>query len=326
MNPSSKASLIIVNWNSGKHLERCLSSLESQTIKPDETIVIDNGSHDSSVSDIERNHSGVKFIRLKKNIGFAAANNFGVRIAEKNDWIALLNPDAFPEPTWLADLLTAARKHPQYSFFGSRMLSTTNPDRLDGLGDVYHTSGLAWRHKHGFLIDSKDKVCREIFSPCAAAAIYKWEAFFEAGGFAEDYFCYLEDVDLGYRLRLLGHRCLYVPDAVVHHVSYSTTGRHSDFTIYHAHRNLVWTYLKDMPLPLFLFYLPQHVILNLCSLFWFSLHGKAGAVFRAKWDAIKYIPIVWKQRQEIQAKRKVGSWALRRLMARGVNVRRKWRW
>lgn len=124
-------------------------------------------------------------------------------------------------------------------------------------------------------------------------------------------------MDLGFRLRLAGYRCLYVPDAVVHHVGSAITGRRSDFTVYHGHRNLVWVFVKNMPGPLFWLYLPQHLLFNLVSILWYTLRGQGRVILRAKWDAIRGLPRVWRQRKAIQAKRKVGAWELRRLMARG---------
>ena len=95
------------------------------------------------------------------------------------------------------------------------MLRAHDPHRVDGTGDCYHVSGLVWRRDRGILAASAHNESGEIFSPCAAAALYRREAFLEIGGFDEDFFCYLEDVDLGFRLRLQGHRCRYVANATV---------------------------------------------------------------------------------------------------------------
>ena len=110
-------------------------------------------------------------------------------------------------------------------------------------------SGWAWQRGHGQRIGRVDdpEAAEEVFAPCAAAALYQRDAFQEVGGFDESYFCYFEDIDLGFRLRLAGHRCLYVPQAVALHLGAATAGRESDFAVYHAHRNLVWTYVKNMP-------------------------------------------------------------------------------
>ena len=130
---------------------------------------------------------------------------------------------------------------------------------LDGTGDAYHMSGLVWRMGHGMPVSSDTGKDYEVFSPCAAVAFYRRSAMQKIGGFDEEYFCYVEDVDLGFRLRLAGFRCLYVPKSVAHHVgSGATGGQHSDFAAYHGHRNLVWTFVKDMPGILFWALLPLH--------------------------------------------------------------------
>jgi GT2 family glycosyltransferase len=118
---------------------------------------------------------------------------------------------------------------------------------LDGAGDEYHVSGLAWRRFYNHLANGYGLKPEEVFGACAAAAMYRREDFLKIGGFDEDYFSYFEDVDLSFRLRLAGGRCLYVPDAIVHHVGSASTGKLSDFVVYYGHRNLVWTFFKDMP-------------------------------------------------------------------------------
>ena len=149
------------------------------------------------------------------------------------------------------------------------------------------------------------------------------DIFLKAGGFDEDYFCYAEDIDLGFRLRLLGDRCLYVPDAVVHHKGSASTGKRRDFSIYHGHRNLVWAYVKNMPGPLFWLYLPLHVALNAASIVWYLLKGRWRVILKAKWDAIKGLPGMWKKRRAIQARRSVSGWEIRKTMEKGWPRRRR---
>ena len=172
-------------------------------------------------------------------------------------WIVLLNPDAFPEPDWLECLVAAAERHSEFSFFGCRMLLADTPELLDGTGDVHHVSGMCWRRDYRVPTALGVAEADEIFGPCAAAALYSRRALDEVGGFDEAYFCYHEDVDLAFRLRLRGHRCRYVPEAVVRHVSSGIAGVRSDFATYHGERNLVWTYFKDTPAVLFWSYLPM---------------------------------------------------------------------
>ena len=182
-----------------------------------------------------------------------------------------------------------------------------DPDRtrIDGLGDVYHVSGAAWREGHGETDMPGNQKMVEIFSPCGAAALYHRDTFLEAGGFDEDFFCYFEDVDLGFRLRLLGHRCLLVPEARVYHLGSATSGgRHSDFAVYHGHRNLIWTYVKNMPTLTLWLYLPQHLLFNAASLLLCTGRGQGRAIVRALRDALSNLPGMLEKRRKLQRVRK----------------------
>lgn len=312
-----RVAVVVVNWNSGHLLAECLAAVYKQTLPPWRVVVVDNGSIDASLEEAQERFCNVEVIRLGRNAGFAAANNLAIRSLEDCEWVALLNPDAFPASDWLEQLVASAQAAPCFTFFASRMLVATDSTVLDGTGDTYHVSGYGWRRNHGKSAPGRDTSPEEVFSACAGAALYLRSVLTEIGGFDEDYFCYFEDMDLGFRLRLMGHRCLYVARAVVHHVGSATTGRHSHFTVYHGHRNLVWTYCKNMPWLLFWLYLPQHLLLNIVSVIWFSLQGKSRVIIKAKWDAVKGLRSVLRRRRVVQAKRKVGVWELRRLMARG---------
>jgi GT2 family glycosyltransferase len=296
--------VIIVNWNSWDVLVRCLEKLESQTYKNFKVLVVDNGSSQAIPNDLLSSYPHVTFIHNQGNIGFAAANNQAIKLVYDSEWVALLNPDAFPEPDWLELLIGAAEANPDYSAFAGRQLMEGDNDLLDGDGDVYHISGLVWRGGHGrHVTEAKDEL-REIFSPCAAAALYRREVILLIGGFDEDFFCYVEDIDLGFRLRLMGHRCMLVPGAIVHHIGSATSGgQHSDFAIYHGHRNLVWTFVKNIPGILFWLLLPIHVSLNLVSMIWFALRGRGAVIWRAKRDALLGLPKMWRKRQYIQKTR-----------------------
>lgn len=309
--------VIVVNLNAGAYLARTLESLERQTVRPQRVILVDNGSTDGSLDGIPDRFPFVELVQPGKNLGFAGGNNLAARMADGSDWIALLNPDAFPRADWLERLLAAAESEPGYVMLTSTLVLAGDTDRLDGTGDVYHTSGLAFRRDHGRLAANVQRPTGEVFAASGAAGFYRRDVFLEAGGFDERYFCYLEDVDLAFRLRLAGHRCLYVADAVVEHVGSATTGRVSAFTIYHSHRNLVWTYVKNMPGALFWLYLPAHVVVNVAAVVGFSLHGQARAVFRAKRAALAGLPEMLADRRRLQRERRVGALELRRLMGKG---------
>ena len=269
--------------------------------------------------DIVRRFPSVRLLAQNENLGFARGNNLAIEAAvAESEWIALLNPDAFVEPHWLEGLLSAARDYPAFDVFGSKLVNAADPAVLDGAGDAYHISGLVWRMAHGTPVSSLPELECEVFSPCAAAALYRRSALLAVGGFDEDFFCYVEDVDLGFRLRLAGYRCLYVPASVAHHVGSGTTGgQHSDFAVYHGHRNLVWTYVKNMPGMLFWIFLPLHLAMTLMTFFIFLWRGQGMVVWRAKRDALSGISRMWRKRRCVQARRVVSSGSILRLMKKG---------
>lgn len=297
--------VVIVGWNSGALLVRCLEALSVQTFKDFSVTIIDNASSEEVPKQLWAICPELNLVCQSVNSGFAAANNLAVREHTGDaEWIAFLNADAFASRQWLEELLIAAQSKPDCDVFGSKLLNAADPLVLDGIGDAYHLSGRVWRQGKGFAVSAHADREAEVFSPCAAAALYRRSAFEKVGGFDEDFFCYVEDVDLGFRMRLGGYCCLYVPRAVAHHVGSGTTGgQHSDFSVYHGHRNLVWAFVKNMPGVLFWVLLPLHLALNLVSILWFALRGQGAVILRAKRDALLGLPKMWRKRQLIQKDR-----------------------
>lgn len=299
----AKCTIVIVAYNCWGHLFSCLEALRVQTVSGFRTIIVDNG--DANAGQLERaeSYKNTTYIKSGSNLGFAAGNNRGLDNIGDAEWVMLLNPDTVPAPDWLGKMLAATMQYPDFSFFGARLLQAQAPALLDGDGDCYHVGGLPWRSGMGLPAAQAQTTPREIFAPCAAAALYRSSVLREVSGFDEDFFCYMEDVDLGFRIRLAGHRCLNVPDAKVLHVGSAITGKRSPFYIYHGQRNLVWTYVKNMPGVLFWLFLPLHVVLNVMGVLRYALSGQLGIVWRAKRDAINALPKIWKKRRAIQGAR-----------------------
>lgn len=316
----SQTAVIIVNHGAGLLLVRCLEALALQSLAPRRVILVDNASPDLDAPYLRQRFPWLEIMALSGNLGFAVANNLGVTKAADCPWVALLNPDAFPHPGWLEALETAAYGHPEFSFFASRQIMAYHPQFLDGTGDMYHVSGMAWRRHHGAPGTVGPRRPQEVFGACAAAALYNREAFLAVGGFDESYFCYFEDVDLSFRLRLAGHRCLFLPQAAVEHVGSALCGRQSDFAVYHGYRNQTLTFLKNMPGPLLWFYLPQHVAVCLLELALAARRGQGGVVWRSKLDALRRLASLWRERRKVQQARRVSAATLRMAMSRGLKV------
>ncbi len=280
--------------------------------------MVDNNSSDSSLANLPALNN-LQIIRSDSNLGFAKANNLAISQIDDSDYLLLLNPDAFAEPDWLEKLLLAAQQNPEMHFFASKMIIDQDRERYDGAGDLYHISGLVKRRYHGRLLKNTEDIATEVFTPCAGAAMYRSSSFKAIGGFDESFFCYMEDVDLGFRMQLMGFKGLYVNDAIVYHIGSAISGKQSDFSIYYGHRNLVWTYVKNMPMSLLLLTLPVHLLLNVVTIIFFSLRGKGRVIVKAKKDALLGLPKVWASRAQVQQQKVVSNARIWSLMDKSLS-------
>ena len=224
------------------------------------------------------------------------------------------------------EIEAAIRRYPGIRIFGSKQIKFDNPDKLDGAGDHYHCTGIAWRGGEGDLAEtvSQDAV---VMSPCAAAAIYHRDTYLALGGMAEEFFCYYEDVDLGLRFRLSGYKSVQLSNAKVRHIGSATTGKSSQFVKYHVSRNRVWTFIRCVPGLLFVVCLPFLIISIFARLCFSIFAGDSLIKLKAFWDAIVGIPRIWSDRRVIQKARKAttsqfGSgmtWSIGKLIFRATD-------
>ncbi len=301
-----KASIIIVNFNAGEWLAKCVASVVAQTEADFECFIIDNGSVDGSMQTLPKLDSRFHIMELGENTGFARANNLAAAKA-KAPWLALLNPDAFARPDWLEQLLKASQSGLNITMVGStQYLALTEQPTLDGVGDCYHISGVAYRA--GFGKPPPPPLDGLVFGPCAAAALYHREKFLALGGFDERFFCYHEDVDLAFRMQLSGADCLQSSKAIVDHISSGTSDKVSGFAVYHGTRNRIWTFFKNMPWPLLIVLTPLHIAANLAYLGWAVFRkGRLRPTLRGVRHGIKGLPLIWKSRKNIQKSRIISS-------------------
>jgi N-acetylglucosaminyl-diphospho-decaprenol L-rhamnosyltransferase len=187
-----------------------------------------------------------------------------------------------------------------------------DPTLLDGLGDVMTVFGIPYRG--GYLSPDRGQAREgEVFSPCGAAMMIERALFLDLGGFDEQFFCYGEDVDLGYRLQLRGEPTLLVPQAVIHHVgSASSGGRKSEFAVFHGTRNRFWVLFKNTPAVL----LPLVVPLHMMALVLIYLRKENRPHIRLIWRAVRAAfagaPAVFRTRKSVQAMRRASVAAIAR--------------
>jgi N-acetylglucosaminyl-diphospho-decaprenol L-rhamnosyltransferase len=323
----ARVSILIVAFKSAPNLPRLFDCLERQRFQDFETILIDNASPDGAGPDADTQARATRFVQNDINTGFAAANNQAARAAS-GEWLVLLNPDAFPEPDWLTQLLSASARYPDATAFGSTQLLDENQALLDGAGDVYHAAGIPFRG--GYLQPVPTNLQDgQAFTPCAAAAMWRADVFASLGGFEESFFCYCEDVDLGFRHRLAGGMSVQVGAARVAHMGSASSSRLSEFAVYHGTRNRMWTFIRCMPPTVFWLMLLPHIGATLLLWAHTAYRGAGAAYGRGLADGLAGLLQVWADRRVIQAGRKVSigdllaqfAWSPMTLIKRAIVLR-----
>lgn len=224
MDPAT-VTIVVVNLNGRQWLSECLDSLAAQDYPSGhvETIVVDNGSTDGSVPFMRAGYPWVKIVEAGRNLGFAGGNNLGAQVGS-GEYLALINNDAVADAGWLRAQVEALQRDPDVAGVGSKMLDGEGK-RVDFVGTRLNLYGRAFQTDLGLPAGGGhyDRPC-EILAPCGGAMMVRRELFLAAGGFDEHFVAYYEDVDLGWRLWLMGHRLMFVPGAVVYHKGHKTGG------------------------------------------------------------------------------------------------------
>ena len=323
----ANVAILIVAYKSQKSLPRVMEALDQQTVRPARVRVLENGSPDGERIDPGSLPDWVEFVESDENLGFAAGNNLLARDLTE-DWLICLNPDAFPDPDWLEQLMSGAQRFTEFDLFGSTQWAHEQPGVLDGAGDVYHFSGQPYRGAYGRRFPVPDD--GEVFAPCGAALMIRRAVFEALQGYDEDFFCYCEDVDLAYRARLNGHRCVQLQAAQVSHMGYGSSARRSDFVTYHGVRNRLWTFIKNTPLPLIILMAPFHAALTIILWVSSARFGQFSVFTKGLRDGFAAWPRLMGKRRDIQKKRQIKplelarmiSWNPRAIFTRQPDVRR----
>ena len=302
-----KVSIIIVNFNGKRFLKKCLDSIFSQTYSNYEVTLVDNASTDGSAEFVEKNYPRVKLIKNDKNLGFAGGNNVGISVAFKDPdvkYVALLNNDTRVINNWLSELVKVAEGKKTH-MVGSKILFPNG--LVNSVGIIVRQEGEA--EDMGFEERDVYHSEMEIFGPCAGAALYSRKLLEDIrmnGDYLDsDFFVYAEDVDLAFRARLMGYRCMFNPKAVVYHFWAGTAGRYSPISIYYGRRNRFYLLVKDYPTSILLKYLPR-ILMKEIAIFGLALiRGELMLTIRAKMDSLKNLQRMLGKRKIIQGRKKV---------------------
>ena len=238
--------IVIPNLNGMRYLDGCLKSLQEQSERDFEIILIDNGSTDGSVGWVRSHYPGVKIRAFHRNTGFCRAVNEGIRLS-RTEYVLLLNNDVVCDPRMVEQLHRAMEEKPLAFSCCAKLLQLHDPSKIDDAGNWYTALGWAFARGKGKKRELYTKEER-VFACCAACAIYRRSMLEKTGLFDERHFAYLEDIDIGYRAQRCGFENWYIPQAVVYHAGSATSGsRHNAFKVSLSSRNSVWLVKKNMP-------------------------------------------------------------------------------
>lgn len=245
-----KVSVVTPNYNGERFLKNFFESLNNDSELIGEVIIVDNGSSDNSKEYIKNNtfNFPVRLIENSENLGFAPAVNQAISSAEF-EYIFSLNNDTEVKKGSIKQMVDLISSGNDIFSVQAKMLQFNNKDLIDDVGDEYNL--LAWTKKTGENHNSNEYLqVKEIFSSCAGAALYKKSILEELGMFDDNFFAYMEDVDLAIRSKINGYRNLLCPQAIVYHIGSATSGsRYNEFKVRLAARNNVWVVYKNIPIP-----------------------------------------------------------------------------
>ncbi|MGZ8852556.1 MAG: glycosyltransferase family 2 protein [Thermoanaerobaculia bacterium] len=255
--------MIIVNWNGRRQTLECLAAVQAQLGEvPGAVIaVVDNGSTDGSAVAIASRYPDARLFVLEENRGFTGGIAAALKASTARN-VIFLNNDALPEPGWLAALTRAIDDAPGDVMSVAGRIIDLEGKRIDFIGGVMTFDGHAFQNGFRFPIGSATEPAAgaDLLFACGGNMISRRAPLAELGGFDDDYFAYLEDVDFGWRSWIAGYRAIYEPGAVVRHASSATSDRLGSFergVLFE--RNALQTVLKNYDVP--------------------SLRDTAGAVF-----------------------------------------------
>ena len=279
-------SIVIVTYNGWHCLEPCLESILPQLSPADEIIIVDNGSTDATRQELSAiNDSRIHCTSLDSNLGFAAANNLGVRMA-RCEWLLLLNNDTIASAGLLAALRRTALNNPEYRIFTCKMIRLSD-QRIDNVG-IAVTSPLLRQIQIAAGSDAEShRTLKEVFGASGGAMLVHHSVVGDIGLFDQRFFAYCEDVDFALRARLAGYRCSFVPNAVVFHKQSATGSKMPALRLYYIQRNMELALFRNFPLGTFVLYLPLHAAYSLFQVARWSLRGHGFRVLKAKVDAVR---------------------------------------
>lgn len=311
MNP--KVSIIILNYNGKKWLERCLPTIKKVKYKPLGVIIVNNGSTDGSRKFVEKNYPDFRLLEIKKNKGFAGANNIGVKAA-KGKYVLIINNDTEVPPDFLTPMVRRMERDKTIGVIQPKIRSLRKRHLLDAACSFYTSTGFQYHYGY-YQLQSKKQYNKEklVYSAKGACLFTIRDDYLKLGGLDEDFVTYVEESDYCHRIWLSGKKVLYLPESYMYHWGGGDMSvmEKSETTIFRSFRNRYYSYIKNLSLFELIKLLPVHLIF--CEAMIFSAllrgiirYGIAAQLGTLWW--VFHLPRILKKRRYIQNKiRKVSD-------------------
>lgn len=303
-----KLAIIILNWNGLENTKECLNSLKKSSADF-KIFLVDNGSKNNEGEILKKEYGDfIILIQNNKNLGFTQGNNIGIEYALKDPEIKCvlaLNNDTTVEPNFIEKALEKFNDS-KIGMVAPKTMNYYQRNKIDNLGIQLTKGGLS------FNIKSVEATIQNLFCPCGASAFYSrelLETLKKEDGcyFDPDFFAYAEDLDLGFRARLKGFKCVLTADSIVYHKVSASTKIMSNLAVYYTYRNIMWVLIKNLPVSLFLKYLPKIIAGQLAIILLWIIRGKPLLIFRAYFNALTGLPKMLKKRIIIQKNKKISN-------------------
>ena len=246
MKYKAKVSIIILNWNGKNNTLECLESVKEIDYSNFEVIVVDNGSTDGSPTEIRRQYPEITVLETGKNLGYAEGNNVGIRyaIAQRADFVFLLNNDAIVDSQILNSFLEATQLYPDAGIFGGKVYDYGEPNKIQFAGAIWDEKTCYFLHMgEGEIDDGKTfESYREVDFAIGCVLFFRKELIEKVGYLEPKFFLNYEETDWCFRSRRSGYKCIFVPKAKVWHKgAASFAGQLSPLYVYFMTRNeLLW--------------------------------------------------------------------------------------
>lgn len=287
-------SIVILNWNGKKWLEKCLLSVKKITYKSLEVIVVNNGSTDDSAQFLKKNYPNFRVIEIKKNAGFSGGNNIGVKSA-KGKYVLLLNNDTEVSPTFLESLVARMEEDKTIGAVQPELRSMVHKELIDSIGSFFTFTGFLYHYGY-FQEHKQNKYKKELFvySVKGACFLMQRKDYLELGGLDENFVCYVEESDLCHRILLSGKKIISMPKSYIYHFGGGDMSimTKSELTIYRSFRNRMLSYLKNLSLSYLFLILPVHVILCEVLIILSILRGKFKQAAASQLGLLGWIPMI----------------------------------